>query len=265
MRARAQAAALAGEPRHGRVAGRRSALPWILAACACCALPGALSGLQWFKVRHAQEKLEAVFPVGSRPAAPAPPLAPKAARRIVLFGDSRIAQWRDFPLPAGAQLVMRGVPGETTAQMRLRFQRDVLAADPDVVVMQLGINDLTAIGVLPALRDEIVRQCDANVRYFVRALLGRGVRVILLTIIPPGRPPLWRLPFWSGEIGEQAAALNRLWLAAPAGPLLSVVDTQAILQGADGRWREDVLADTLHLAAPGYERLNTAIRGLLGS
>ena len=73
---------------------------------------------------------------------------PAAARRIVVFGDSRAAQWADVLQVPGAQVVNRGISGETTAQMALRFERDVIALKPQIVVIQAGINDLVAASVL---------------------------------------------------------------------------------------------------------------------
>jgi lysophospholipase L1-like esterase len=217
-----------------------------------------------YKQAYAAAKEAAVFPVQQGPATVDVAPVPKAGMRVVVFGDSRVWQWRDFPVPAGAELVMKGVPGETTAQMRLRFDADVLAQDPDVVVLQLGINDLVAIGVLPQRREEIVRQCDENVRHFVEALRARNARTILLTVIPPGEPPWWRRPFWRDAIAVETEQMNRRWLALPASPLLRVVDTRNLLMDAGGRWHEGVTADTLHLTPAGYARLNAAIGPLVG-
>lgn len=257
--------------RHGRAEARRRLFTsrheprrWV-AWCALglvLSLAAGVTAFSLFKGSYTEARTAAVFPVQPRMAearkAPA-----KTGRRIVVFGDSRAAQWTDFPVPRGAELVMKGVPGETTAQMRMRFEADVLAQEPDVVVLQLGINDLVAIGVLPGRREEIVRQCARNLRHFVDALLARGVRTILVTVIPPARPPLWRLPFWNGAIGAEAQALNRHWLSVPRSPLLQVVDSRALLQDAEGRWHDGVNADTLHLTRDGYARLNAAIRPLL--
>jgi lysophospholipase L1-like esterase len=215
-----------------------------------------------YKKSYAEARAAAVFPTQAH-ASEMRPALPKTGPRIVLFGDSRAALWKDFPVPRGAELVVKGVPGETTAQMRLRFDADVLAQEPDVVVLQLGINDLVAIGVLPGRREEIARQCAGNIRYFVDMLVGRNVKTILVTIIPPARPPFWRRPFWSEAIGLEAEALNRRWLALPGSPLLKVVDSRALLQDAAGDWHDGVNADTLHLTFRGYERLNAALRPLL--
>jgi lysophospholipase L1-like esterase len=190
-------------------------------------------------------------------------LPAKDRKRIVLFGDSRVVQWTNFPGSGFLEVVSRGINGETTAQMRTRFDQDVLGLDPDVVVLQLGINDLTTIGALPDRAAEIARQCDGNIRYFVETLLARGIRTILLTIIPPADPGLLRLPVWSGQIAAEVEKINSYWLHAAPRPLLHVVDTRSALQDDAGRWRDGVNADTLHLTSRGYEYLNGAIAPLI--
>lgn len=221
-------------------------------------------GFLTVKKLYAEARTAAVFPSFGRDSFESDRVpAQKAGRRIVLFGDSRIVQWKNFPRPDGTELVMRGMSGATTAQMRSRFASDVLELDPDIVVLQLGINDLVAIGVLPHRQSEIVRQCEANMRYFVDALRERNIRTILLTIIPPAAPPFWRRPFWSEDIAAETESINRRWLSAPAVISLRVVDTQALLQDGEGQWADGVTADALHLTPRGYDHLNAAIRPLL--
>jgi lysophospholipase L1-like esterase len=236
----------------------------LCAAGLVVSLAGNVAGFLVLTKLHADALTAAVFPSRGQEIFRLHPVpARKAGTRIVLFGDSRIAQWTNFPVREGSELVMRGVPGGTTAQMRLRFAGDVLDADPDIVVLQLGINDLVAIGVLPDRQSEIVRQCEANMRYFVEALRERNIRTILLTIIPPADPPFWRRPFWSEDISAEAEKLNRQWLSATVSPGLHVVDTRAILQDNHGHWIDGVTADALHLTSRGYDQLNTAILPLL--
>ena len=55
--------------------------------------------------------------------------------RILLFGDSRVANWKPLPTLAGAQLVNRGHGGDTTAQLLLRLDRDVLTLQPGIVLL----------------------------------------------------------------------------------------------------------------------------------
>ena len=67
------------------------------------------------------------------------------AGRVVFYGDSitdgwgRVADTTFFP---GKPYVNRGISGQTTAQMLVRFRQDVIALNPEVVVILAGTNDI---------------------------------------------------------------------------------------------------------------------------
>ena len=65
------------------------------------------------------------------PCGPAPPPPAPVRRGIVYLGDSRVDLWAAPPAPEGCQVVNRGVGSETTEQVLLRLDRDVLALSPE--------------------------------------------------------------------------------------------------------------------------------------
>jgi len=86
-----------------------------------------------------------------------------------------------------AEVVNAGVGGNTTAQARRRFEKDVLAKQPDLVIIQFGIND-SVVDVWrkpPATRSRVpVDRYETNLRYFIHTLRSRGAKVILMTPNP---------------------------------------------------------------------------------
>lgn len=186
-------------------------------------------------------------------------LPPKTQTRVILFGDSRIQQWQNLPQLEGIEFINRGIGGETTAQLRARLQSDVLALTPDIVILQLGINDLVSLEVLTSYEQAIVRQCRDNLQFIVETLLNKEIKVILLSIVPPTKPDLARLLVWNERIPELVEQINHDWLNLSATEKLQVIDTAKILQSAPGQWHENVNKDTLHLTATGYHLLNQAI------
>src|ERR1700679_3680511 len=94
-----------------------------------------------------------VWAVGGRTAGA--PAAPAPASTVVIFGDSTSAPRNDVDIYARqlersfqdssprVAIINAAVPSDTTERARKRFARDVLARHPDVVVIQLGINDST--------------------------------------------------------------------------------------------------------------------------
>jgi len=190
-------------------------------------------------------------------------LSEKQKKRVVLFGDSRIQQWKNLPQMEEFEFINRGIGGETTAQLRARFESDVLALLPDIVILQLGINDLVAIGLQTKREKAIVQQCRDNLNLFVEMLQAKAIEVILLTIIPPAQPILARLPVWSDHIPKRVAEINQEWLSLPATEKFHVVDTAQILKNESGKWHDNVNQDTLHLTPTGYQYLNQAIIAIL--
>src|SRR5262249_10973976 len=128
--------------------------------------------------------------------------------RVVFMGDSITAMWtlgRFFP---GKPYVNRGISGQTTPQMLVRFRPDVVDLAPKVVVILAGTNDIAGNTGPMSLE-------DTQQNYASMAELARlhGIRVVFSSVIPvhnythateatfPLRPP------------EKIQALNR-WLQA---------------------------------------------------
>ncbi len=185
------------------------------------------------------------------------------SRTIVLFGDSRILQWPSFPCPGDSRVVNQGVGNETTAQGLLRLQRDVLDLNPDIVVIQFGVNDLKSVGVLSDQGDRIEAECAANIRRMIDAIRAIGSKVVLLTIIPVGEVPLTRRLVWSDETIDAIDHVNRE-LREMQNPGVAVLDCDPILRGGR-RIRPGFAMDLLHLNPAGYSKLSAAVGPTLES
>jgi lysophospholipase L1-like esterase len=189
------------------------------------------------------------------------PPVPAGQKRVVLFGDSRISMWDPPPRVAGFQIVNRGVGGETSDEILLRLDRDVIALKPDVVVVEMGINDLKTIGVFPDREREIINSFQRNADLVLERLRGRKIDVVLLTVFPPAKVPLARRMLWSDATRTAVADFNRRALALDR-PGVTVVDCDPVL--ADGsRLRSEYVLDTLHLNPSGYAALNRLVEPVL--
>ncbi len=237
---------------------KRLALPLaIVVAIGATAAAVFLLQVAWTLHLHNVER--SLDPIGPPPAVPATGDAPHP--RVMLFGDSRISMWSPLPALPGGSIVVRGRPGETTPLSRLRLERDLDAIEPDIVVLEIGVNDLKAIGVFPDRAAAIAAGAETNLRAMLDTLAGGGHQVVLLTIFPLGERGLVQRLLWSGDI-EGAVRDTNARLRAWRGDRLTVVDCDPILapQGAlDPRYT----FDTLHLNAAGYEALDAAIAPLL--
>jgi len=102
-------------------------------------------------------------------------LGPPAAgeNRVVFFGDSITDIWKledSFP---GKPYVNRGIGGQTTPQMLVRFRQDVIDLHPKVVVILAGTNDIA--GNTGPMRSEDI---EANYESFTELARANGIRVV---------------------------------------------------------------------------------------
>lgn len=108
---------------------------------------------------------------------------------IVLMGNSITEGWvRERPdfFKANANLVGRGISGQTTPQMLLRFKQDVIHLKPKLVVLLCGINDIaqnTGPISQSEIMDNIISMCELAV--------ANKIGVILSSVLPASDFP-WR-------------------------------------------------------------------------
>lgn len=183
--------------------------------------------------------------------------ATEGSRLWVFFGDSRSAQWPAPPLE-GFEVRNLGIGGQTSVQVAERMADQLLPLKPDTVLLQVGINDLKAIAMLPADRDAIVAETKRRIDQIVDALRAQGAKVILTTIFPRGALDLQRRPFWSSDVDAAVQEVNR-HIRGRVGPGVSLFDTEAVLRGDDGLIQPAFARDLLHLRPAGYDALNEAL------
>ncbi len=115
--------------------------------------------------------------------------APKhGEKRVVFIGNSITEQWlkTDTAFFQKYNLINRGIGGQTTPQMLLRFRQDVIDLKPVVVVILAGINDIagnTGPSTLKMITD--------NLESMAQLAKASGIKVILCTLLPSNRIP-WR-------------------------------------------------------------------------
>lgn len=185
------------------------------------------------------------------------PAAP--GRRLWVFhGDSRAADW-PAPALAGHEFRNLGIGGQTSAQVLQRVPSQLLPLKADVVLLQVGINDLKTIALFPARRDRIVADTRHNIDRIVDAARAAGATVVLTTVFPRSALlDLARRPFWSDAVDDAVLEVNR-HIASREGPGVVVFDAAAVLRDAHGQVRAELARDLLHLRPAGYDLLNLAL------
>lgn len=172
--------------------------------------------------------------------------APKEGeRRVVFIGGSTTENWGNkygifFP---GKPYLNRGVSGQTTPQMLLRFEQDVVALKPAAVVIFGGSNDIS--GNAGPLTLEMI---EDNLRAMAAIAKANGIKVILAS-----QQPTIEYPWSPGSRPEQKLlALSRWEKEYAAQNGLVYLDYYSALVGPDGGFKRGLSVDGVHPSAEGY-------------
>jgi lysophospholipase L1-like esterase len=164
--------------------------------------------------------------------------------RVVFIGDSITEGWNletSFP---GKPYVNRGISGQTSSQILLRFRQDVIDLHPRVAVILAGTNDL-AENTGPVTLEQI----EGNLESMAQLAAANHIVVVLCSVLPSVN--YW----WHPQLSNPApriAALNR-WLQGYAAREHYVyVDYYAAMKDVGGGLRKDLSSDGVHPSAAGY-------------
>ncbi len=168
--------------------------------------------------------------------------------RVVFMGDSITDAWgRTYAKGAffpGKPYINRGISGQTTPQMLIRFRPDVIAHRPKAVVILAGTNDLA--GNTGPMRLEDIQ---GNLTSMAELAKANGIRVVLASVLPVSdaiRPQTQRRP------PNQILALNR-WIkdyAAKNGHVY--LDYHSAMADEKGLLKTELTYDGLHPNDAGY-------------
>jgi lysophospholipase L1-like esterase len=177
----------------------------------------------------------------------------KNEARVVFMGDSITDSWQNprfggfFP---GKPYVDRGISGQTTPQMLVRFRPDVIALQPKVVVILAGTNDLagnTGPMTLEGIEDNLVSMAELAKM--------NSIKVVFASILPvsdyeqrDGKPIIQTVR----RPPEKIKALNE-WMKTYAGSnKLTYLDYYSAMVDDKGFLRAELSEDGLHPNAKGY-------------
>ncbi|MBV1691277.1 GDSL family lipase [Novosphingobium sp. G106] len=176
---------------------------------------------------------------------------PKAERDIVFIGDSITAGWAAAnPAFYRDGRINRGIGGQTTQQMLLRFPQDVLALKPRVVHIMAGTNDVAG-NAGPTTLEAI----EGNITAMVVLAKAAGIKVILAST-PPASHFQWSPTLHPAPV---IAALNERLRRLAARERVTFVDYGKALATPDGTLRPDFTVDGTHLNAAGYAAIEPSL------
>jgi lysophospholipase L1-like esterase len=165
--------------------------------------------------------------------------------RIVFLGNSITEGFAPYfaTLFPGKPYIGRGISGQTTPQMLVRFRQDVIALKPAVVVILAGTNDLAG-NTGPATLEMI----EDNIASMTELAQANGINVVLSSVLPvfgfPWKPGL--------EPAPKIVALNR-WIKAYAARRGAVyLDYHSAMADERQGMRREFAEDGVHPNEAGY-------------
>lgn len=177
-------------------------------------------------------------------------LEPTAAgeKRVVFFGDSITDIWHLDEYFPGKPYVNRGIGGQTTPQMLVRFRQDVIDLQPRVVVILAGTNDIA--GNTGPMRNEDI---EANLASMAELARVHKIHVVFSSVLPVHNYTDRSKDFFAQRPTSRILELNEWLKKYCAENKIVYVDYFSALVDDKGLMKKDLADDGLHPNAGGYK------------
>jgi lysophospholipase L1-like esterase len=168
-------------------------------------------------------------------------------QRVVFFGDSITDIWKlDESFP-GKHYVNRGIGGQTTPQMLVRFRPDVIDLHPAVVVVLAGTNDIAG-----NTGDETLEQIEGDYATMAELAKVHGIRMVFASVMPINNYNPTALRFFLQRSPAKILALNEWLKKYCADNGLVYLDYFSAMVDGSGMLKTELTGDGLHPNAAGF-------------
>jgi lysophospholipase L1-like esterase len=183
-------------------------------------------------------------------------------QRVVFMGDSITDGWGHRPgeFFPGRPYINRGISGQTTPQMLVRFRPDVIALKPKAVVILAGTNDVAG-----NTGPETLEDIEGNLESMSQLAQANGIRVVLASVMPVCdyiKPQTERRP------PDKIVALNAWIKEYCARSGFVYLDYYSAMLDGNKMLKQELTFDGLHPNAAGYQIMaplaEKAIQAALG-
>jgi lysophospholipase L1-like esterase len=167
-------------------------------------------------------------------------------KRVVFIGNSITEGWDKFypDFFSGKPYINRGISGQTTPQMLVRFRSDVINLKPAVVVILAGTNDIAG-NTGPSTLEMI----EANIISMAELARANSIKVVLSSVLPafdyPWRPGL--------NPAEKIAALNEMIKTYAKKNGIVYLDYYSSMVNEKKGLKEEYTYDGVHPNEAGYK------------
>jgi lysophospholipase L1-like esterase len=182
--------------------------------------------------------------------------------RVVFFGDSITDSWKLDVFFPGEPYVNRGISGQSTYHMLLRFRPDVIDLKPKVVVILAGTNDISS-----TTEQYKLETIKSNFLSMADLAQANGVKVVIASVTPvsdynkdrAGAPVIRTALRPPAMINELNAWLKQL--CAKRG--FVYLDYFSAMADEKGLLREDLAKDGLHPDEKGYSVMKPLVQAAI--
>lgn len=167
--------------------------------------------------------------------------------RVIFYGDSITDGWKLDTYFPGKGYINRGISGQTTPQMLVRFRQDVIDLSPKVVVILAGTNDIAGnTGPMT------VEQTEANYASMSELARAHSIRVVFSSVTPIHDYIKQRETFFLQRSPQEIEQLNQ-WLRHYCEQNnLVYLDYYSAMVDDHGMMKENLANDGLHPNDAGY-------------
>jgi lysophospholipase L1-like esterase len=168
--------------------------------------------------------------------------------RVVFYGDSITDLWalnRYFP---DKHYINRGISGQTTSQMLLRFRQDVIRLDPDVVVILAGTNDVAG-NTGPISIEDI----EGNITSMAELARAHDIALVLSSVTPVNNYTPASQRFFADRPPSEILRLNEWMKAYCASTNCYYLDYFNAMVDGSGLMKRALTEDGLHPNDAGYK------------
>jgi lysophospholipase L1-like esterase len=179
--------------------------------------------------------------------------------RVVFFGDSITDMWKLEDYFPGKPYLNRGIGGQTTPQMLVRFRQDVIDLHPMVVVILAGTNDIA--GNTGPMRLEDIQADYASMADLVRA---NHIAIVFSSVLPVHNYTPKSQELFAERSPEKILALNRWLRDYCSANGLVYLDYFTAMVDDKGLLKRDLADDGLHPSVAGFKIMAPLAEAAIG-
>lgn len=183
---------------------------------------------------------------------------PNNGNRILFFGDSITEFWtpKNSIIFQLENVINRGISGQTTSQMVLRFQQDVIQLAPSTVVILAGINDI-AENTGPILVEQIME----NIILMSELANANAIKVILCSVLPANTFN------WNPKLqpADKVIQLNQMIYTYAKSHKINYIDYYSAMVDENKGLLKKYGEDGVHPNLEGYKKMEELLQPFLKS